>query len=183
MATKNIFSSIGIVGFCEKWESTIMSYSGISGTPIQLFYSGYLKRQHVFNADLSDKFNSWIGQPCEIYLTEHRLRDYVGLTSSKSAIIGYEFLSGDVETRTVGGVQKHFSTTTNDFSIEAKNGGEIVWWENAITSNSTIQCVVIRMTSVGSQSPLSAIKNPLIKNVQFKYSVTAEGECYNYSYT
>lgn len=173
MATKNIFSSIGIVGFCEKWESTIMSYFGFSGAFIQVFYSRYLKRQCVFNADLSDKFNPWIGQSCEIYLTEHRLRDFVGLPSSKLAIIGYEFLSSDIETRTVGGVQKHFLTTTNDLSIEAKNGGKIGWWENAITSNSTVQCVVIRLTSVGSQSSLSAIKDPL----------KAESECYNYSDT
>lgn len=181
MAVKNIFTSVDVVGLCEKWGKEIMKHYGLDPRkPIQkLITQGRLTGQYVFNEELSKVIESGSIKPFRINNAQNKLPDYVRLISSKSATIGYELLEKDIETKHIGGVEKRYLTNTYNLSIEAKNGDTIIWWGNAITPNSSVQAVVTKITNAGSRQPLSELKDPITKNVQFKYPAIADGEYYN----
>lgn len=164
MTTRNIFASIDVKGFIEKYKTEIIKHYGIDVT--SKYISEDLEKM-LISIKNGEKPLMKIG-----YYDISVLPSYTRLISSKDTTIGYKLTSRDYKWLNESKGLLQLNNLYN-LMIQAYSGDKIRWWGHSIRPNSHIQAVISDVHKINKSARPLEFTNFERKNIQFYYASEA----------
>ncbi|TAJ12215.1 hypothetical protein DMA11_13775 [Marinilabiliaceae bacterium JC017] len=165
MTTRNIFASIDVRGFINRYKNDITSY-----------YNGIDVTSKYMNAELEEMLIRIKNGEQSImkigYWDRGILPEYTRLISSKESTIGYKVTSNDFDW--INEPEELRLNNIYNLMIAADNGDKIRWWGHSIRPNSHIQAIISDVHKINPQPGRPAeFADFERRNVQFYYANSA----------